>query len=96
MVQVSIMPCKAMSDTLDVPFSAAVTCIEWCKTNFENMASEGGRQKTGIYTTAWGANTARDSGTLRTAIQQAGEGLAQLHGRKWKALMRHACRAAQL
>lgn len=78
-MQVSIMPCKAMSNTLDVPFSAAVTCIEWCKTNFENIASEGGRQKTGIYTTAWGADSAYDSGTLRTVIQQAGKGLAQLH-----------------
>ena len=66
------MPCKAMSNTLDVPFSAAIACIEWCKTNFENIASMGGRQKTGIYTTAWGSDSARDSDTLKAAIRRVG------------------------
>ena len=71
-VQVAIMPCKAMSDTLDIPYSGAVACIEWCKTNFENIASMGGRQKTGIYTAAWGSDNAYDSGTLKAAIQRVG------------------------
>ena len=66
------MPCKAMSDTLDIPYSGAVACIEWCKTNFENIASMGGRQKTGIYTAAWGSDNAYDSGTLKAAIQRVG------------------------
>ncbi|CAK0784393.1 hypothetical protein CVIRNUC_007597 [Coccomyxa viridis] len=69
-LKVAIMPCKAMSDTLDIPYSGAVACIEWCKTNFENIASMGGRQKTGIYTAAWGSDNAYDSGTLKAAIQR--------------------------
>ena len=68
------MPCKAMSNTLDIPYSGAVACIEWCKTNFENIASMGGRQKTGIYTAAWGSDNSYDSGTLKAAIQRVGAG----------------------
>ena len=71
------MPCKTMSDDLDVPFSAAITCIEWCKTNFENIASMGGRQKTGIYTTAWGSDAAQDGTTLSAVIRKVGEGVTQ-------------------
>ena len=67
------MPCKAMDDSLSVPFSAAITCIEWCKTNFENIASMGGRQKTGIYTTAWGSDAASDGATLSATIRKVGE-----------------------
>ena len=74
MLQVAIMPCKAMSNTLDIPYSGAVACIEWCKTNFENIASMGGRQKTGIYTAAWGSDNSYDSGTLKAAIQRVGAG----------------------
>ena len=72
-VQVAIMPCKAMADDLSVPFSAAITCIEWCKTNFENIASMGGRQRTGIYTTAWGSDSASDGATLSATIRKVGE-----------------------
>lgn len=67
------MPCKTMGDDLGVPFSAAITCIEWCKTNFENIASMGGRQKTGIYTTAWGSDSAQDGTTLSAVIRKVGE-----------------------
>ena len=66
------MPCKTMGDDLGVPFSAAITCIEWCKTNFENIASMGGRQKTGIYTTAWGSDAAQDGTTLSAVIRKVG------------------------
>ena len=72
--QVAIMPCKTMANDLDVPFSAAIQCIEWCKTNFENIASMGGRQKTGIYTTAWGSNSASDGTMLSAVIRKVGEG----------------------
>lgn len=67
------MPCKAMDTNLNVPFSAAVSCIEWCKNNFENIATMGGRQRTGIYVTAWGANSVADSESLRAVIQRVGE-----------------------
>ncbi len=66
------MPCKAMDNSLNVPFSAAMSCIEWCKTNFENIATMGGRQRTGIYVTAWGSNSLQDSDALRSIIQAVG------------------------
>ncbi|CAL8469682.1 g9223 [Coccomyxa elongata] len=69
--KVSIMPCVAMDSSLNVPFSAAISCIEWCKNNFENIAAMGGRQKTGIYTMAWGSNSLLDSDSLKTVIQAA-------------------------
>lgn len=67
------MPCVAMDSSLTVPFSAAIACIEWCKNNFENIAAMGGRQKTGIYTMAWGSNSLLDSDSLKAVIQAAGE-----------------------
>lgn len=62
-----------MDSSLNVPFSAAIACIEWCKNNFENIAAMGGRQRTGIYTMAWGSNSLLDADSLRAVIQRAGE-----------------------
>ena len=66
------MPCVAMDAALSVPFSAAISCVEWCKNNFENIAAMGGRQRTGIYVAAWGSNSLTDSDALRAVIQRAG------------------------
>lgn len=92
--QVAIMPCKTMANDLDVPFSAAIQCIEWCKTNFENIASMGGRQKTGIYTTAWGSNSASDGSMLSAVIRKVGEGtyiLKSIHLAKELPMQRGGC-----
>ncbi len=87
------MPCKAMTDDLSVPFSAAITCIEWCKTNFENIASMGGRQRTGIYTTAWGSDSASDGTTLSAVIRKVGERKPFTGPYKWPSRVHggHAC-----
>ncbi|KAK9831306.1 hypothetical protein WJX81_000432 [Elliptochloris bilobata] len=54
--RVTLMPCKALTEAAVVPFSVAIQCIEWCKTNFENMRAHGGGQVTGIYAASWGGS----------------------------------------
>ena len=47
--QVAIMPCVAMDSSGNIGTMAALACIEYCKTNFENAALNGAAQLTGIY-----------------------------------------------
>jgi hypothetical protein len=70
---VTIMPCRAMDNNLNMPISGAIQCMEWCKTNFENIATMGGRQHTGIYSASWGTDSLEDSDALRAAIQRVGK-----------------------